>query len=74
MPRIHQERAHAFLRERNGATFRIPEMAAATGWSESTVETYISKHWRPWLMRVGVGTYRVDGFDRVSLGDFMRRQ
>ena len=74
MPRIHQERAHAFLRERNGASFSIPEMARATGWSESTVKTYIPKHWRPWLTRVGAGTYRVDGFDRVSLGDFMRRQ
>ena len=74
MPRIHQERAHAFLRERNGASFSIPEMARATGWSESTVKTYIPKHWRPWLTRVGAGIYRVDGFDRVSFGDFMRRQ
>ena len=74
MPRIHQERAHAFLRERNGATFSIPEMARATGWSESTVKTYVPKHWRPWLTRVGAGTYRVAGFDRVSLDVFMRRQ
>ena len=74
MPRIHQERAHAFLRARNGATFSIPEMARATGWSESTVKTYIPKHWQPWLTRIGAGTYRVDGFDRVSLDVFMRRQ
>ena len=74
MPRINQERAYAFLHERNGAVFGIPEMAAAAGWSESTVKTYTTKHWQPWLTRVGTGTYRVSGFESVSLGDFMSRQ
>lgn len=67
------ERAYRFFAERNGSTFEVPELAAAAGWNDSTVKTYITKLWRPWVSRVGAGIYRVDGFDAVPFEDFTRR-
>lgn len=68
------ERAYAFLRERNDGLFTVSEMADATGWSENTIRTYIPKFWRPWVTRVGMGMYRVAGFENVSIEDFKQRQ
>lgn len=68
------ERGYAFLQERNDGLFNVSEMAAATGWSENTIRTYIPKFWRPWVTRFGMGMYRVHGFENVSIKDFKQRQ
>lgn len=66
--------AYALLRERNGKTVTIAELAERTGWTANTVKTYIPKHWRPWLKRTARETYRVDGLALISEEDFLRRQ
>ena len=52
----------------------VDDVVAATGWAKGTARSYISKHWRPWLTRASVGTYRVDGFALISVEEFIQRQ
>jgi len=67
-------KAYAYLKERDDKTVSVADLAAATGWTPSTVKTYIGKHWRPWLRRLSTGEYRVQQFGSVSLSLFLARQ
>lgn len=68
------KQAYALLRERNGKTVTIDELAERTGWAKDTVRTYIAKHWQPWLTRIARETYGVDGLALISEEEFVRRQ
>ena len=66
--------AYRFLRARNGSTVSVSELSRATGWSETTTRTYISKTLRPWLARLSAGTYQVSGVASLSEDRFLTLQ
>lgn len=66
--------AFDFLQSHDGAQVTVAEIAEAAGWTESTVRTYIAKHWKPWLRQVGTGQYRVQQFGSVPYSLFLARQ
>lgn len=37
----------------DGTSFALDELSARTGWSDSTVRTYVGKKWRPFLLKEG---------------------
>lgn len=70
-------RCWEFLRERasDQNSFGVSQLCTATGWSQSSVETYISKQWKAYLCQSGRGdskVYTVRGeFLRVSVEEFL---
>lgn len=58
--------AYGFLASRRGRVFEVDELADATGWSPTTVRTYIAKKWRSFLNREGPSKYRVVSFPFTS--------
>ena len=67
-------KAYEFLRRNDGQTIVVSDLVGASGWSESTVRTYLTKHWRPWLRRTATGDYRIREFGQVSFSSFLARQ
>jgi len=52
---------------RTQQAFSTDELAKATAWSDSTVRTYISKQFKPFVDRIGKGKYRAnEGFRRFA--------
>lgn len=69
-----QRDAYRFLFEhaQSGHDFTKDELRHATGWSDESVRTYISKHYREYLTRVGK-SYRVrPEFSRISVEDVVK--
>ena len=72
-------RAYAFLREHVGVPFSIEDLAHATGWTSSTVQTYLSKQWDTFICKTERGcevepdflTYPLDVFLRMNSQKFM---
>jgi len=67
-------KAFEFLRARavDQVPFTVQDVMSATGWTESSVKTYISKQWRDVLASNG-GGYRVKPeFRRIGEADFKR--
>ena len=62
MSRDRTSVAYNFLRGLQGKVFAVGELASETGWSETTVRTYISKKWKGFLFRIEAGSYRVEKF------------
>lgn len=64
-------RKHSISQE----SFTVAQMKAATGWSESSVKTYISKQWKGYFIETGRGptkTYQVRReFLRVTESEFL---
>src|SRR5438876_6972288 len=56
-----QRKAHQFLLDRFGKdeTFKRPELQVATGWPDASFDTYWSKQFKPLLVPVRDGEYRV---------------
>jgi len=73
MPTDRTAKAHEFLRSRQGDTFDVDEMAAATGWKPTTVRTYIAKKWGAFVKPLEGGRFRVDSF-AISLDEFTALQ
>lgn len=68
-----QKKAFKFLRERcfTQESFTTDEFQAATGWSDASFKTYLSKQFRPLLIEDETGKYKVGmGFRRF--GDWKR--
>jgi hypothetical protein len=68
------EKGYTFLREHSssGTSFTAKQMAAVTGWSLSSVKTYITKQWSDFLVPGGQGEYRVrTEFRRVTYDSFL---
>nr|VFK31596.1 MAG: Protein of unknown function (DUF3644) [Candidatus Kentron sp. MB] len=63
---------HVFLGyERTGESFSLKEIAEKVGWSESTVQTYPSKKWRPFMTRLPDDRFKVDGLEgNYSLDEY----
>lgn len=51
--------SYAFFREKaeQDVAFTLTELSAHTGWSNSTVRTYVGKKWRPFLTQNGTSYY-----------------
>jgi TIR domain len=56
-------RAYRFFLNRRGKTFDLAELEEATGWSPTSLRTYIAKRWQHFLARESGGIYRVLTFD-----------
>jgi len=67
-------KAYRFLkrRARTGRGFTVAGMMRATGWKESSVKTYLSKHFREAISREG-DTYHIEySFVRMSENEFRK--
>jgi hypothetical protein len=72
MDDTNQKAAFEFLKRHlaDQGAFSKDELAKATGWSDSTVGTYISKQFKPFVDRIGKGKYRVNEGFRRFMDDF----
>lgn len=76
--RANQEQAYKFLRDkaRSGEVFTKQDLGVFTGWSGQTPGTYLSKHYKAYLIRHSAfggkpGQYKVlPEFKRVSWNEF----
>lgn len=67
-------RAYLFLRGREGAVVSVDEIVEASGWTESTVRTYIAKNWQGWLVLTAPRKYIVRGLNLVTEEEFLSLQ
>jgi len=58
-------------KERNGQSFTIEDLCAATGWKEDTPKTYMGKKWKPFLIPDD-GKLIVSGIQRMSETEYLR--
>lgn len=65
-------RAHAFLRDHVGTPFSAENIAEATGWTVSTVRTYLSKQWESFVSKTVEGYMVEPGFLEYPLDVFLR--
>jgi hypothetical protein len=67
-------KAYRFLRKRarTARGFTVPGMMRATGWKESSVRTYLSKHFREAISQRGKTFYIDYSFVRMSETDFLK--
>ena len=63
--------AYQFLKSREGQLVSSAEIREATQWADGTVRSYLSKNWKPFLIREGSGIYRVTGVSRLTEDDFV---
>src|SRR6266403_774201 len=66
-------KAYRFFREHRGRTFVLTELADATGWSLTTIRTYLAKKWQRFLQHEGQGLYKVVALN-FSEQEFLARQ
>lgn len=67
-------RAYAFLlkHEQNGKSFRIDELAHATGWQPGTVQAYRNKKWHGIVTKEAGGAYRAFGISKYTADEWVR--
>jgi len=68
-------RAFAFFGQKyaSGETFTVEELKEATGWTNNTPRSYISKKFKDFLARETDGSYRVKlEFQRLNEGQFLQ--
>jgi len=69
-----QEAAYDFLRARGAnGEFKLAELTKATGWTDSTAETHIRKHYGDWVVILGADKFKVlPEFLRITKEQFLR--
>ena len=59
-------------KEQEGMPFNLSELAAYTGWKESTVSTYPSKKWENILVKQADGKFTVNGVSKFTAEEYIR--
>lgn len=67
------EKSYSFFceKESNGLSFKIDELMNYTGWSKSTLNTYLSKKWAAFLTKKG-DEYFVFGINKYTKEEYLR--
>lgn len=67
------QKSYSFFidKESKGLAFTIDELLSFTGWSESTLKTYLSKKWSTFLTKEG-NKYLVSGVSKYTMDEYIR--